>query len=109
MKRNVAILIGVIFFVSHVFLSYCLAAEVTEGVTVDFNATTGSLILQASEKEVRVYLPETVAIQVTPRLGSEPVPADWDFLRHNLFTGTKVRLEVINRAITRLIITEVPQ
>jgi len=109
MKRNAAILIGIVFILGHILSGHCLAAEVIEGVTAVFNPAIGALTIQTSEKEIRVYLSETVDIQVTPRLGSEPVPADWDFLRHNLFAGTKVSLEISNGIVTCLIVTEVPQ
>ena len=109
MKQNVVGLISCILLTMSLGCSPCFAVEVIGGLTSTFNAKTGELVLLTSEGQVTVYLPQTVGISVKPRLATQPVPADWTFLRNNLIEGTRVSIELLDKLVTNIVILEVPQ
>ena len=109
MKHKVIVSVACVLLVISLSCSPCAAAELTGEVTSSFNAKNGKVVVLTSEGEVSVYLPRTVDILVKPRLRKEPVPADWDFLRNNLFAGTKVKIQITDQLVTSIVVLEVPQ
>jgi len=109
MKHKVIVSIACMLLTISLTFSPCAAAELIGEVTSAFNAKTGKLILLTSEGEMVCYLADTAVISVKPKLSTEPVPADWEFLRNNLFAGTKVRIDAVDRTVTSIVVLEVPQ
>jgi len=109
MKHKVSVSIACMLLTISLTFSPCAAAELIGEVTSAFNAKTGKLILLTSEGEMVCYLADTAVISVKPKLSTEPVPADWEFLRNNLFAGTKVRIDAVDRTVTSIVVLEVPQ
>lgn len=91
--------------------SLSCAEETVTGVTKTYNPQSGILVLiTQSQTETTVYISKTVHVYLQTKDDNIAVTeADtWNFLKHNLFKGTKVTLEKIEGKVTTIWVLEVP-
>ena len=90
--------------------SVCFAEIMENGVTKSFNSTSGSLVIQTpSGRETTILIPQTVKGYIKTKNNEDIEVVDvWNFLKDNLFNGTKVTIEKINGVVTAIWVLEVP-
>lgn len=108
MKTKTPVLITLVLLITSLISLSCLAQEMIHGVTKAFNPKTETLLLQTSQGEITAHLSQDVDIYVKLRRGEEKITETWEFLKNNLFQGTKVTVEVIEQQVTTIIVVEVP-
>ena len=100
----------VFFFIAILILSTVLAhADLTVyGKVQKFNYRTGRVVLiTKTESEAQLTIPRNTPIFMY--IKGEQIQKDWDFLKDNMGSGTKVKLNLSRDTITKLVILEVPR
>jgi hypothetical protein len=106
MKKEVIVFI---LAASMLISSVCFAETQVTGVTTSFDPDSGRLVLQTqSRSATTVSIPQTVKVYLMTNTEAREGAEAWKILKDNLFKGTKVQLEMSERAVTAIRIVEVP-
>ena len=111
MKKKFTVFAFFLFVALWLIASPSLAEVQVNGVVKSFNAQSGRLVFKTqSGAETAVTISQTVKVYIKTKNEDVEV-ADVDkpqFLKHNLFKGTRITIEKIEGVVTTLWIVEVP-
>ena len=110
MRKKALGIVVLILMTSWMIPSLSLAAVTVTGVTKSFDYTSGKLVLQTpSGRETTISIPQTVKGYIKTKNNEDIEVVDvWNFLKDNLFSGTKVTIEEIDGVVMAIWVLEVP-
>jgi hypothetical protein len=110
MRKQLIIVMILVLMATLLVSSVCFPEIMENYVTKSFDSTSGSLVLKTQAgTETTVSIPQTVKGYIKTKNNEDIEVVDvWNFLKDNLFKGTKVTIEKKGGVVMAIWVLEVP-
>ena len=110
MRKQLILIMMLSLMAALLVSSVCFAEKMENYVIKSFDSISGRLVLQTpSGDETIVSIPQAVKGYIKTKNNEDIEIFDvWNFLKDNLFNGTKVTIEKIDGVVTAIWVLEVP-